>query len=124
MPYVTIPRDLTKIKTKMVLGLTKRQVISFGIGAALALPTYFGLRETIGDTFAAMAMIAIAVPSFFFAMYERDGLPAHKLVIYAIKQKFLLPQVRIYRTDSTQRRYEREARKREKTRTAKKRAKT
>ena len=29
MAYVTVPKDLTKVKSKVVFGLTKRQLICF-----------------------------------------------------------------------------------------------
>ena len=35
MPYVNVPNDLSKVKTKMALNLTKRQLICFGCGAAV-----------------------------------------------------------------------------------------
>ena len=34
MAYVTVPKDLTRVKSKIVFGLTKRQLICFG-GALL-----------------------------------------------------------------------------------------
>ena len=40
MPYVNVPNDLSKIKTKIAFNLTKRQLICFGIGAAVGIPTY------------------------------------------------------------------------------------
>ena len=33
MPYVNVPNDLSKIKTKIAFNLTKRQLICFGAGA-------------------------------------------------------------------------------------------
>ena len=33
MAYVPVPKDLTKVKSKFILNLTKRQVVCFGIGA-------------------------------------------------------------------------------------------
>ena len=30
MPYVNVPNDLSKIKTKMAFNLTKRQLVCFG----------------------------------------------------------------------------------------------
>ena len=41
MAYVPVPKDLTKIKTKVMLNLTKRQLISFGSGALLGVPLFF-----------------------------------------------------------------------------------
>ena len=35
MPYVNVPNDLSKVKTKMALNLTKRQLICFGCAAAV-----------------------------------------------------------------------------------------
>ena len=40
MPYVNVPNDLSKIKTKIAFNLTKRQLICFGMGAAIGVPTY------------------------------------------------------------------------------------
>ena len=35
MAYVTVPKDLTKIKTKVLFNLTKRQLVCFGAGALM-----------------------------------------------------------------------------------------
>ena len=32
MAYVNVPKDLTKVKTKVLFNLTKRQLICFGSG--------------------------------------------------------------------------------------------
>ena len=50
MPYVNVPNDLSKIKTKIAFNLTKRQLICFGIGAAIGIPTYLLTRGAIGNT--------------------------------------------------------------------------
>ena len=34
MPYVPVPKDLTKVKTKVAFNLTKRQLIFFSIAGA------------------------------------------------------------------------------------------
>ena len=52
MPYVNVPNDLSKIKTKIAFNLTKRQLICFGIGAAIGIPTYLLTRQAIGKTIA------------------------------------------------------------------------
>ena len=33
MAYVPVPKDLTKVKTKVAFNLTKRQLVCFGCGA-------------------------------------------------------------------------------------------
>ena len=75
LAYVNVPNDLSKIKTKIAFGLTKRQLICFGIAAAVGIPTYLLARTAIGNTGAMLLMIALMLPLFLLAMYERDGLP-------------------------------------------------
>jgi len=74
MPYVNIPNDLSKIKTKVAFNLTKRQLLCFGAAAANGIPTYLLTRSAIGNSVAMFVMIALMLPFFFVAMYERDGL--------------------------------------------------
>ena len=41
MAYVTIPKDLSKVQSKILFGLTKRQVIYFGAAAIIGVPLFF-----------------------------------------------------------------------------------
>ena len=41
MAYVTIPKDLSRIQSKVLFGLTKRQVICFGAAALAGVPLFF-----------------------------------------------------------------------------------
>ena len=38
MAYVPVPKDLTKVKTKVAFNLTKRQLVCFGGGALIGVP--------------------------------------------------------------------------------------
>ena len=96
MAYVSVPKDLTKVKNKLVFNLTKRQIICFGIAAAIGLPFYFLTRDALGTTTAATFMILLMLPAFLFAMYERDGLPLEKVLKNLIAVKFLRPGIRKY----------------------------
>ncbi len=69
MPYVPVPKDLTKVKTKVAAGLTKRQLICFSLAALVGLPVYFLTRGAIGNSAAVLLMIGLMMPFFFFAMY-------------------------------------------------------
>ena len=40
MPYVQVPKDLSKVKTKLAFNLTKRQLICFSGAAAVGIPAY------------------------------------------------------------------------------------
>ena len=50
MAFVSVPKDLTKVKNKIIFNLTKRQLICFGIAAVVGLPFYFLSRELIGSS--------------------------------------------------------------------------
>ena len=41
MAYVTIPKDLSRVQSKVLFGLTKRQVICFGAAAIIGVPLFF-----------------------------------------------------------------------------------
>lgn len=99
MPYVPVPKDLTKVKTKLAFNLTKRQLICFSLAALVGLPVYFLTRGAIGNSAAVLMMIGIMMPFFFFAMYERDGQPAEKLLKNRLRYK-LWPKKRPYRTEN------------------------
>jgi hypothetical protein len=100
MAFVNVPKDLSKVKTKLALGLTKRQLICFGAAAAVGIPTYIFTRGTIGNSAAALLMIGVMLPLFFLAMYEKDGQPAEKILRNIIRTKFLWPGVRPYKTEN------------------------
>ena len=100
MAYVNVPNDLSKIKTKIAFNLTKRQLICFGIGAALGIPAYLLTRGAIGNAGGMFVMLGIMLPAFLFAMYERDGLPFEKVVGNILRCRFLRPGIRPYRTEN------------------------
>ena len=100
MPYVNVPNDLSKVKTKMALNLTKRQLICFGCAAAVGIPSYLLARGSIGNTGAMFLMLAVMLPAFLLAMYEKDGLPAEKVLKNIIRARFLRPGVRPYQTQN------------------------
>jgi len=100
MPYVNVPNDLSKIKTKLAFNLTKRQLICFGGGAALGIPVYFLTRSALGSSGALFLMLGVMLPAFLMAMYERDGLPFEKVVGNILRARFLRPGVRPYQTQN------------------------
>ena len=100
MPYVPVPKDLTKVKTKVMFNLTKRQLICFSIGLAIGIPVYFWLRESLGDSTAALMMILSMIPAFLFAMYEKNGQHLEVILKNMINVLFLRPKKRPYRTNN------------------------
>ena len=53
MAYVSVPKDLTRVKTKVIFNLTKRQIVCFGGGALIGVPLFFWLRPGLGASPAA-----------------------------------------------------------------------
>lgn len=100
MAYVPVHKDLSKIKTKLAFNLTKRQLICFSAAASVGLPTYLLTRGALGNSAAMLLMIGLMLPFFFFAMYEKDGLPLEKVLKNIIRTCFLYPRVRPYKTEN------------------------
>ena len=98
--YVPIPKDLSAVKTKFIMGLTKRQAICFTAAAVTGLPLFFLLRNIIPTSFASMVMLTIMVPWFLLAMYEKYNMPLEKYLIYVIAVKFQKPKIRTYQTNN------------------------
>ena len=92
---------MTEVKARLIMNLTKRQVICFGTAAAIGAPLFLGLRGTIGNTGAMVLMIAAVIPAFFFAIYSKDGvIPAEKFLLLVLRQMFFYPKIRVYRTQN------------------------
>ena len=100
MAYVSIPNDLSRIKSRVVMNMTKRQLLCFSGAAAVGIPAYLFTRSFIGNSIAMFLMIALMLPFFFFAMYERDGLPAEKVARNILRVLFIRPGQRPYRTEN------------------------
>jgi len=100
MAYVSIPKDLTVVKSKFIFGLTKRQTICFGAAAAMGLPLFFLLRGNVPTSAAAFLMVIIMLPWFLFAMYEKHGMPLEQFLRCIIAVKFKRPKIRMYQTNN------------------------
>ncbi len=98
MAYVTVPKDLTNVKTKVLFNLTKRQLICFGSGALVGIPAFFLLKNIMNTSSAAICMILVMLPFFMFAIYEKNGQPLEKIVGNIIRMYFVRPKQRPYRT--------------------------
>ena len=100
MAYVTVPKDLTKVKSKVLFGLTRRQLVCFGAGALIGVPLFFLLPKTVNSSTATVCMIVVMLPLFLLAMYERNGQPLEVIAGQIIQTVFLRPKERPYQTDN------------------------
>lgn len=100
MPFVSVPKDLGKVKTKVAFNLTKRQIVCFGLGGLAGIPAYLLSRGSLGNETAALLMIGLMMPFFLFGIYEKDGRPLEKVLKNYLDVRFLRPQYRPYQTDN------------------------
>ena len=100
MAYVPVPKDLSKVKTKVAFNLTKRQIICFAAALILGLPLFFLLKDSAGTSAATLAMIVVMLPCFLMAMYEKHGQPLETVVKNIIQTKFVRPKERPYQTQN------------------------
>lgn len=100
MAYVSVPKDLSNVKTKVVFNLTKRQLICFSLALIVGLPFFFILKKSAGTSLATLVMIFVMLPFFMFAMYEKHGQPLEVILRHYIEVRFIKPKQRPYKTDN------------------------
>lgn len=103
---VAVPKNLSGIKTKVAMNLTKRQLVCFGSAGAVGIPFYIFTKGVIGTQASALIMVALMLPFFFLAIYEKDGFPAEKILYFMLRQKILTPGIRPYKSENLYRQLE------------------
>ena len=100
MAFVSIPKDLTGIKSKFFMGLTRRQTVCFGAAALTGLPLFFLIKTFVPVSLSALVMVIVMLPWFAFAMYEKNGQPLEKFLKCIYTTKFKRPKIRTYQTEN------------------------
>jgi len=100
LPYVPVPKDLSKVKNKVAFNLTRRQLVCFGCAGLTGVPFYLLTKAAIGTDVAALCMIALMLPWFALGMYEKNGQPLEKIIYQIFRARFLWPRVRPYKTNN------------------------
>ena len=100
MAYVPVPKDLNAVKTKVLFNLTKRQLICFGSGVAVALPLFFLCKNSMNTSVASIVMIIVLLPFMLLAMYEKNGQHLEKILRNIMQVSFLRPKQRPYMTNN------------------------
>ena len=100
MAYVSVPKDLTHVKSKMLFGLTKRQIVCFGAALLMGLPLFFVLRGSVPTSAAALVMIFAMLPGLLFGLCEKHGQPLEVVIGQIIRNRFTMPKARPYQTNN------------------------
>lgn len=98
MAYVQVPGDLSKFESKVALNLTKRQLICFSIGGLIGIPSYLAMKSYLTPDISAMITFLIISPFFAMGIFQKDGVPFEKYMYLIIRQKYLRPHIRVFKT--------------------------
>lgn len=93
---VSIPKELKTIKSKLFLGLTKRQLIGFSIALAIGLPVFF-LLKSFSLEIGLYGLFFTACPAIFATIFTKDGMPAETWIKLYLEYKYLNPQKRYFK---------------------------
>lgn len=106
MAYVGIPKDLSKVKTKIAFNLTKRQLIGFTLAGIVSIPVYLNTRTVLGNDVSMILLILLAFPFLFMTFYEKDGLKAEEYFKAVYLHQFYQPKKRIKESEYLKQRKE------------------
>ena len=110
MIYIKVPKEITEYKTRIFLGLTKKQLCYFSVGIVAGI--LFGILITplFGTNALAVIITLVCVPVVALAFTDKDGIPMdiyirHVIDFYLIKQKIPYANLAMYdRKQKAQRR--------------------
>ena len=84
-----VPSDLSRVKEKFAFGLSLRQMICFSLAAFIGLPTFFLVKKLQVDiSVPTFMMMAVMLPLFFVAMFEKNGDTLELIIQRVIEFKF------------------------------------
>lgn len=71
--YASVPKDIVKIKEKLIFSLTKRQLIFVIIAGILLYSIFSRLKNILGIEIAMYIAFSIIIPMLIIGFYEDDG---------------------------------------------------
>lgn len=93
---ISIPTDLKKIQSKLFFGLTKRQLIGFGLALLVGI-TIFLIFKNINLDIAMYVLFFSTAPILFATIYQKDNMYIEQWIKLMIEQKYLNPNKRYYK---------------------------
>ena len=94
MANIIVPKDLRRVKSKVALGLTKRQLICLAVAAVMGVPLFFLTRGFLGNTLAMVLMMLVMAPEIAFGLYEKDGMPLETVLANYLNVRRNKPGIR------------------------------
>ncbi len=99
---VPIPTELKDIKSELVFGLTKRQVVGFGITGALVIPAFL-LLKNFNLSLAMYGSFLLGVPIIFMTIFTKEKLYAEKWLKNILEKRVLFKEKRLYKVTAKNR---------------------
>lgn len=93
---VPVPTELKDIQTKLFFGLTKRQLIGFGLTIATVIPTFIILKN-FSLTASMYISFFVGIPFIFSTIYVRDKLYIEIWFKNWLEAKVLFKEKRLYK---------------------------
>ena len=100
MIKVSIPKDFTKVQSKVFLNLTKRQIFCFLPAVLIGVPLFFVTRGSVGNSAATFLMIVVMLPFFLAAFYQHNEESLEKYLWHLVQTRFIRPKNRPYKTNN------------------------
>ncbi len=98
--FVKIPKDLSLIRQKFMFGLTKRQVIAFGIGIIIGFPSFYLFNNLFSLQAGCFALGITAAPFIFCGLYKKNGMHFEQVLKLMISF-FKKPKERTYQSENS-----------------------
>lgn len=92
---VSIPKELKHVKAKLFMGLTKRQLIGFGLAIGLSVPIFILIKDFSIDL-AMFCLFLVATPIIFGTMYQKDNMKSETWLKLFLEYKYLNLPKRYY----------------------------
>ncbi len=100
MAYVSVPKDLMAVRTKVMFNLTKRQLTCFSMGGLFGLCVYLAIKGYVENSEAVGLMIVAMFPFFMLAMYQKNGQPLEVILQQMYQVKFGTAKIRPYKSQN------------------------
>lgn len=97
-----VPTELKDIKSELVFGLTKRQVVGFGVTGALVIPAFL-LLKNFNLSLAMYGSFLLGVPIIFMTIFTKEKLYAEKWLKNILEKRVLFKEKRLYKVTAKNR---------------------
>lgn len=102
MAYINMTKDFSEVKrTISGIGLTKRQLMAFGVALALGIPTFLIFKNAFHNISASILIMAVVIiPVCLALLYKKDGAFIETRIQYWYETHHIRNTDRPYQTDN------------------------